>query len=475
VRLSALRVDAFTSLSDLGSWGRDVDALNLASRRPSPFHTIEYLKAFLSSDEYEAPGATPLLLLAREDERLVGFLPLRRRPERIFGLPCTRIEFLTTHDTERPALLARPEDEVRCAEAFLRHLAEREKGWSFLELLEQDASSPFLAFPGLPRERYHGRHFPNNPSATVHLDEPTFEEWFHRLDRERSKRIKYKLASPARELLAAGQAEFVACEGRAVGTELLDVYLDLEARSWKAKAKAGVGRHPRRVALFRRMLQLEVCDPPVFHLLLLDGVPIAGMFSLVFHGTAYQMETVFDADFAPYAPGNLVFLLAVRDAVANSIHAYNLLTNFAYHKSRWGATITDTAAIQIYRRGGLHHVKAVLGELKRRWWGARLQQNEAKRNLTKKREGARTDPPENDAPLTPRAGTTDAHAAAQVNTARVLPEVERHGRLTRLSGDALVAALPFDVRSASKPRTDRAPGSPSVKPSPEAPTPSSKP
>lgn len=118
------RVVAYRSLADVTRFAARLDALNLASRRPSPFDTFAYLQNFVAHDEYKKPGEKMLFLVAFDGGDPVGFLPLREIPERLFGVPYTAIRFLMTHDNDRPRAVARPEDEARCCEAFYRHLFE---------------------------------------------------------------------------------------------------------------------------------------------------------------------------------------------------------------------------------------------------------------------------------------------------------------------------------------------------------------
>jgi CelD/BcsL family acetyltransferase involved in cellulose biosynthesis len=421
------RIAAIRDVRELSPWRAAIDALNLASRRVSPFHTTEYLDAFLANDEFAVPGTEPLLLLALEGDRLVGFLPLRRRPDRVLGQRRTCLEFLTTHDTERPTLLARPEDERRCAEAFLRHVVEAEPRWTFLELMEQEEGSPLAEAAGaLDPGRFYVRRFPNNPNATVLFPEGGLEAWFRTLGNFRTS-----MARRVRALLEKGNAEFLSCASRAAAPALLELYLDLEARSWKSVGRAGISRHPTRVELFRSMLQLGCAESPLFHWVLLDGLPIAGMLSLSFAGTVYQMELAYDEGFSELSAGNVLFLLAVRDAMSRGARAYNLLTNFAYHKSRWRAAITDTHAVQVYRRGSLHYAKARGGELRRRFLGTGPSQRHTEFNLSKP-DGA--------------AGGAADRSVSRARADAILAPLVSGGQAVRLAGEAFVAAFPFDVR-----------------------------
>jgi CelD/BcsL family acetyltransferase involved in cellulose biosynthesis len=430
VEPEGLRVEALRAIDELEPWRGALTRLNLASRRPTPFNTPEYLATFLAHDEYAMPGCEPLLLLALEGERLIGFLPLRRRPDRVLGRSRTKLEVLVTHDNERPGIVARAEDEARCAAAFYRHVAEREPGWTFLELMEQDDTSALLLAPrALDPRRFHVRRYLNNPNATIDLS-AGFEAWFRGLNN-----FRVNVGKRVRGLLAAGDVALLSSTDPTATTALLDVFLDVEGRSWKRPARAGISRHPTRVELFRALLGPGQPAVPVVHLLLLDGVPISAMVLLLFAGTMFGLEAVYDDAYREFAPGNVTLTLAIRDAVARGARALDLLGNFAYYKAKAGAVITETSAVQIYRRGTLHHARALAGALRRRLLGPPRTQRDADFNLSK-----------------PRDATVEAadRAVARGRLEEILTALSARGaRVDRLSGEALAAAFPFQVRRRS--------------------------
>lgn len=420
----ALEVRAFTRLPELARWRRELSALARASRRPSPFLTPAYLEAFETYDEFAREGSRPLLLLAFDGSRLAGFLPLREVQERLLGVTATRLEHFTTHDMDRPGLAAAVEDEAACAAAFVEHVATRERGWTFFELMEQQEGAPLgAAAEALAARGFYVRRFPNNANATLSFD-GGFDAWFRGLNNQRSN-----VTRGTRAMLARGSVEVWASAGRGGAQAMLDLYLDIERRSWKHDAHAGISRSPLRVELFRAILSAPQETAPLFHFLVLDGVPIAATLGLEYGDTLFGMELAHDDAYKDLSPGNVLFMLAMRDAADRGVRSVNMLGNFAYHKAHWGAAITPTYAVQVYRRASLHHLKARAGELKRRLQRGAPTQAEATHNLSK--------------PAGAPAQTVD-RAASRALAARVLGELQAHGAdPVVLQGAALQEALPF--------------------------------
>jgi CelD/BcsL family acetyltransferase involved in cellulose biosynthesis len=428
-------VEACRSLEALRPHGPALDALNLASRRPSPFETLEYLEAFLGHDEHAVAGQAPLVLLLQDAGVTIGWVALRVLRERVLGRPSSRITFLTTHDVDRPSLVCRPEDEGRCAEAAWRHLLERE-GADAIELMAQDERAALLpsgrAFPG-----WRVRTFDSIPNSTIPIPATTPADWFRAL----GKKHRTNVGRLGRRLLAAGRVELLTARHPDDLDAFLDLYLDVERRSWKGAAAAGIGRDPVRVALFRSQCRPGRAVAPVIHLVTLDGVPLAAMFGVEFAGSLYAREITFDEGYADLAPGHLLMLLAVGDAMARGLSAVNLLGYFGYYKGRWGAVVTPTRGIQLLRRWSPPWAAAWLQAVARRLrpgaaGAAGDTFNPARREVEEAEER-------------PGAGRPERQAERALLEAalRRLPA----GRVQRLTGPALEAALPFRAAAAPGP------------------------
>jgi CelD/BcsL family acetyltransferase involved in cellulose biosynthesis len=440
--MRTLQVVAHRSWDTVEPLRAEVDALDRASRRPCPFATFEYLRTLDAHDEYRRHGDELLFLAALEGPRLVGYLPLRRRRERVLGAWRTRVGVLADHDTDRPHVVAAAEDEARCCEAFYRHLVEREPGWTFLELLFQDAASGLDRPPALPATRFHVRRFENMPNSTIPLERPSLREHFASMPASFRRVVRRY----ARAALRSGRAEVVWSDDPSARLALLELYLDLERRSWKAAAGAGVTRHASRVAFFRELCQ--PWQPLALHFLfvLLDGVPIAGVLGGTFEGSDFGLETTFDDGYLDLAPGHLVLLMALHRAQARGLRSLNLDGNYAYYKARWGAEVTATRAVQIYRVPSLHWLKARAGALRRRLRPPEAQPDLA--NPERQRAAGRAAPGAGGAEAAAPDGRPD-RSASRARADAALAALEAAGAsVSRLAGPALEASLPFPLRTA---------------------------
>ena len=421
--MERLSVKAFTSLADVRRYREAMNALNLASRRPCPFSTVEYLETFLAHDEYGAKERELLMLAAFDGERLVGTLALRKHWASLGrGLWFRRVGVMVSHDTDRPHVVSKPEDEARCAQAFYEFLVKR-GGWSLLELNFQDAESALLAPPPLNPLRYWVRRYENMPISRAPITVADSEAYLKHLSKS-SRRV---FVRSFRRSAEAGRLETLTSSDPAAVPALLELYLDVERRSWKEAAHAGVRRDPRRVAFFRALAQPGQPMPLTVHLVLIDGLPVAGSIAGVFGGVLQALEICFDQDYEQTGCGHLGGLLNFRQAMREGLREVNMNGNYAYNKAHYGAEATPTWAVQVYRVGGLPWLKAQAGRIKR--W---LKPEAAPAGAFNPERR------EHETHTAERPARTEERARAQ----GVLAELEAKGaKLERLSGHELEVAL----------------------------------
>jgi hypothetical protein len=360
-----LEVRCFETFHALGGHRGAINALNRESARPDPFSTFEFMESFHRHDELRAGrGGLPLWLLAVfERDLLQGFVALQGRITRVLGLPQRTLGFLVTRDTDRPHVLARPERLADVSAAVWQYLLERGAEWQVLELYQQDlAMLPLCGtLPSLPA-RYILREWPSLANATIHLRWRTLDDYAASLVRK----FRVNLGRQMRNLAAAGHVEIIASSDAAATPAMLDLCCQIEQRSWKARAMATIGRHPDRRRYFEALLDPSQPMRISIQLLLLDGLPIAGLMVGSFGGNLYALHVVYDERYGRFAPGSAMLLLGVRQALMQGCTQLNLLSGFGYFKSRWLAQMTETRIIQVYRREGLLFARRWLGDLLRR-------------------------------------------------------------------------------------------------------------
>ncbi len=438
--LSIRSYDSFESCSSLHA---EMRRINAASPRPCPFSTPEFLANHIKHNGVSpgVPGGRPLLLMAFRGETLVGYVALRRVRDRPFGRVREKIDFLVTHDRDRPHLVAREKDQAECAAAICRHLRENEPDWTFLEFEEQDETSPFHTLRESFDKEYYARWSENASNATIEGDYPSLEAYFKTF----SKKMRSNVSRYARRLFDAGDVQLVSSSAPGALAGLLDVYRSVERRSWKNGIDWVVGDEPHRLAFFRELMRPGQPMRIRVSILALDGCPIAAIINGRYLNRMYALQIAYDEDYADLDPGAMMLLASMKSAIDERCVAYDLLSGYGYFKERWLARITPSRSVQVYRTGTLHHFKAILGEYKRHVVACCDAQIAAKANPVKECIRER--------------GEREAHSAVnealRAESARLLSELRTSsGLLQTLSHEALVDAMPFAAAPAQTRRHD---------------------
>ena len=433
-----IEVRCLHSLRDAQPFREAMNALNLASARPDPFSTFEFYANHLRNGVPDPATAQLWLLLAFIEDRLVGYLALKLRRLRVLCLPAAKLELLTAFKAARPHLIVAADSRAAVQAAIYAYIFGRRREWSLLEFAQQDASSALLPPPAqATSDGYSFQQWPNleNGSIAVRWDSST--AYFSAL----SGKFRRSVSRQMRTLLAAGDVQLLTSSDQETLSPLLELYRSVEAHSWKARTDVAFEGVDRRIEFYRELMEPGQPMRITIHVLLLDGVPIAGLITGIFAGGLYALQMAYDDRYGRLAPGSALLLMGMRLAIESAYRFFDLLQGFGYHKERWLAQMTGTQSLQIYRTGSPFYWRRVLGDAKRRWFAAA---------------------PDVDAPLSNPArhaiaggeGTQAIESRAQrmisgehARCAAMIARVKR-GRGEFLSSQQLRAALPFATTEA---------------------------
>ncbi len=434
-----------------------MNAVNLASTRPDPFSTFEFYDNFLRNAAPIPAAAHPRLwlLLAFSEDRLVGYLALKLCRFRVLGFSAAKLDLLTAFKADRPHLVVAGDDVAAVRAAIYDHIFSRKNEWSLLELAQQDATSVLLP---LPREATSlgcsFQQWPNMATGAIAVRWQSLAAYFSAL----SKKFRSDVRRQMRALLAAGDVQVLTSSDPETRPPLFELYRSVEARSWKARTDAAFAGRNQRTPYYTGLMDGGQPMRVAIHVLLLDGVPIAGLITGAFGNGLYALHTAYDKRFSRLAPGSALLLMGMRLAVDGGYGFFDLLQGFGYYKTRWLAEMTETQSLQIYRIGSPFYWRRVLGDAKRRWFGAAVTDETPLANPSR-RARPKDEPADALASRTPGASSREhAHYAALI--AQV-----KHGRGEFLSSLQLAAALPFAATPPTavpkvQPRTPKAPASP---------------
>lgn len=370
------------TLADAEPFRAALNALNLAAARPDPFSTFEFYESYVRR-ALAQPGGERLrlwLLLAFEGEALIGYAALKHSEQRVLGLRAAKLDWLTAHAADRPHVVARPEQARPVAAALYAYLLGRKRQWGLLEFQQQESDSPLLPPPAWTASgACRFQQWPNLANGTIPVRWDSTADYFAAL----SKKARSNVSRQMRNLLAAGEVRMLTSSHPPSMPALLALYRSIESHGWKARADATTRKDSVTHA------DATAPDPtmrPVIQLLLLDGLPIAGLICGAFDKSLYALHIVYDERHAHLGPGSAVLLMGVRLAIEGGYECFNLLRGAGYYKERWLADMSETRSLQIYRVTSPFFWRRAFGDARRHWFrkaeqGAPAPFNPARREL----------------------------------------------------------------------------------------------
>lgn len=425
-------------MADIAPFREAINALNLASTQPDPFSTFEFFAHYAATAErfHDQTGFRLWMLLAFAGDRLVGYLALKQTTQRVLGLPCVKLDLLASYIAGRPHIVCHPDHAAAVSTAMYSYLLGRPSGWSLLELPQQDAGSALRPPPAAAGEgRFRLRVWSGPPHGPIPLQGvDSLAGYFASL----STKMRSNVSRQMRKLMAAGELTLQTSTGPTSVKALYQLYRRIEPHSWKARAGAHIGRDARSQAYYQGLIDHQQPMRIVIQILLLDGVPVAGLINGAFDTGLYAMEMVFDDRYAELAPGSAMMFFGVRLALQNGCAFYDLLWGFDYHKSRWRAVMHDTSCIQIYRIDRPFFWRRIVGDKLRRLLPRATDADGNVRFNPPRRQAGRTDHS--------AAVSTDNPPERSSADDDVAPETGACGEC--LSSAQLRALLPFPVSPA---------------------------
>jgi Acetyltransferase (GNAT) domain len=441
--VSVLSVSCVEGVTAIQQFAGDIDRLNLASARPNPFLSAAFLLCYSQQAEYHVPGKEERLYLIHEADRLIGIAPMRRSLDDVIPpigpMHCrgARLTLLAPLDTERPGVLAAPQDEERVTAALVQYLCRQERSWGMLEFVGQPPGAAlYKSIHAASNHKFRARDITVEPYTEIEIVWVDLNGYFRSL----AKKMRSNISRQARRLFAHGEPELVLAQGAPAVAAWFDAYCDLDSRSWKHGTSASILRHPRRLGFYKEIIAGRAGLDPSFIGIVLDGALVAGLIvgsDLLGNPDrrgAWFLEMTYDQSRADLGPGQLLLLLGVGQALDRGERFVNFMQNFAYYKHRWGAAIVPVVSVQLIRRASLHNARALLGDLRKHLLSKSGRKTNGESPAQADEQPREDDSPSNPAPDLVRARQVTAQALAYDGPG-----------LRRLDRQAARAYLPFDL------------------------------
>jgi CelD/BcsL family acetyltransferase involved in cellulose biosynthesis len=186
----------------------------------------------------------------------------------------------------------------------------------------------------------------------------TWDEYLQRLGTRTRKNVKrYLHQLEARGGYALETFDRAEDMGRA-----LDLYLDIEGRSWKRPAGQGIGKDARNEGFYRDLLpRLARSGRSAISFLRLRDRHIAALIEHSMNGVVYAAQTAFDDETAALSPGAALQALCLKRRIELGAREYELFAKFLKDKLRWTSHVRPNRDFVVEQHGRLRHKVLLAG------------------------------------------------------------------------------------------------------------------
>ncbi len=223
---------------------------------------------------------------------------------------------------------------------------------------------------------------PQQIAAAPWLDlDPSWQE----PDQHLSRNMKQSIRRNERRLREAGELAIDFHEPAEHEVDaLLDIAVEVEAKSWKDRTGTALA-HDARQRDFLRLYAKTAARAGRLHvtLLSLDGRPMGMYIGEIYNNVFWGYKTGFDEAFAKFGPGMLIHYHLISHLAGRGVSRFEFQGQFIEYKRRWTDKAVETVALRIYPYAPRGVAAAVYDA-----WRQRRKRREAAKEAAAREHGA---------------------------------------------------------------------------------------
>jgi CelD/BcsL family acetyltransferase involved in cellulose biosynthesis len=306
-----------------------------------------------------------LIIVVTEGDVVRGIAPLMEVRSRFFGIPVTRIEFISTMkyaysptNCSGSLDIIAPDPAEGVVRTVLDHLLRRREQWQFIRLHPIPRSSQI---PGLLLSECDRRSIPwSRQTAFGNFVIRAGKSW-EEYSAGRSPEFRKKHRTLERKAKRLGELCLVEYSRGGNLRKGFDKVLEIEEGSWKHRH--GVPLDAEHYHGFYKRFA-EVADPRGWlrlWILEVNGTPLAYDYSVKFADRLESLKTSYHAAYRRYSPGTLLSWRVFEYAFRDGIRSINLLWGDSWSKHQWTGDVEMHDELFIFNSTRFSRICYLLG------------------------------------------------------------------------------------------------------------------
>ncbi len=340
-------VEVVGDTAAFGALQQEWDELLQASDSACVFLTWEWLYTWW---KHLAESQRLCILVVRRGNELVGVAPLGVRARDLSrAIPFPALEFLGSGyaGSDYLDIIARKSCTADACHAISSYLANVQLPLKWTNLRHGQALAP-LVIAGLAGKGWTSEDAKTNVCPFIPLAGATWESYLASLGSEHRYNFNRKL----RNLHRKHEVTFEQVRTEEQCREVIDVLIAQHNLRWVGRGGSNAFHTEALVAFHREWAQLALQRGWLrLYVLRLNGKPAACLYGFLYRDSFSFYQSSFDVAYTQSSVGLIAMGLAIRSAVEEGAHEYDLLHGDEAYKSHWSSHSRDLGRVEAYPPG----------------------------------------------------------------------------------------------------------------------------
>jgi len=269
-----------------------------------------------------------LILLAKENGKIVGIAPLMYSVQSMFGLKRGKIEFIGTHASDYTDFIL-TENKEKCVKSFIAHLNNIPEKWEYVDLLDIPQNAECLSFIQQVSKDFTKSH------KCYSLSLPDSHEIFKK---RLSKNLRYYLRRNLRKLSDSNDVNFVDYSNNYSLNKGMNILFELHQKRWTSQGFSGVFAE-EKIRNFHIDVAQSFSENGWLGLYSLDisDKPVSATYGFKYQSTFYGYLSGLDPEYSQYTVGNLLLDHVINRCISAGLTCVDFLRGDEDYKNRWKA------------------------------------------------------------------------------------------------------------------------------------------
>ncbi|MBI2413189.1 MAG: GNAT family N-acetyltransferase [Deltaproteobacteria bacterium] len=328
-------LEGFLKLKD--EW----NSLLIRSTSESVYLTHEWLSAWWKG--FAKDGGL-LVLLAKEEGRIIGAAPLMSLKGRFRGLPIRKVVFMGDANwTVGDFIIS--ENRVKVMEEMISRLYN--EAWDLVDLQgipDDSANLPVLE----EKLKARGARFTAAPASVypvLKIDAP-WEEYYN----SRSVRFKKAIRNKLNRIGRAGEVKVRRYSSPEEVSGALPIVFGIGLKGWKHTIKSSISSTEENRAFYTALSEAMSAKGLLdIWVLSLNGEAIAFEYHLRYNNRVYGLTADFDESRRDLSPGSVLDFHIVEHLFRNERCEYDMGSGASFYKEHWTGDGRESSRLSFYR------------------------------------------------------------------------------------------------------------------------------